>query len=265
MPAPGQPARRRWLRWVVGVVAVLVVVFVGGPFVYIHFIEGKAPAPLTLSTETTVAPAATSTSSGAGPSTTASDASGGSGSSAGSSATAGGSSSVDGTWKVGTGSLAGYRIKETLFGQSNTAVGRTSSITGSITISGSEVSAGSFTVDMTTVKSDESQRDHQFQGRIMDTSQFPTSTFALTKPIDLGSVPADGATITETATGNLTLHGTTKAVTFTVQARKSGSTISVSWSIPIVFADYNIDNPSGGPAQTSDNGTLEFLLNFARG
>jgi polyisoprenoid-binding protein YceI len=112
------------------------------------------------------------------------------------------------------------------------------------------------------VKSDQSQRDRQFQGRIMDTSQYPTSTFALTKPITLGSIPADGVIVTETASGTLTLHGTTRSVTFTVQARRSGSTISVSGSIPVVFANYNIDNPSGGPAQTSDNGTLEFLLNF---
>jgi polyisoprenoid-binding protein YceI len=248
---------------VVGGVVVLVVLFVGGPFVYIHFIEGKAPAPLSLSTAPTDSSTSTSTSASAS-STTASGAVSSASTVASSSAGAS-SGSVDGTWKVGTGSLAGYRIKETLFGQSNTAVGRTSSITGSITISGTQVSNGQFSVDMTTVKSDESQRDHQFQGRIMDTSQFPTSTFTLTKPISLGTVPADGTVINETATGNLTLHGTTKPVTFTVQARRTGSTISVSGSIPIVFADYNIDNPSGGPAQTSDNGTLEFLLNFTQG
>jgi polyisoprenoid-binding protein YceI len=257
--------RRRWVRWVIGGGVVLVVLFVGGPFVYIHFIEGKAPAPLSLST----APAASSTSTSAAPTTAgaaSSAASSVASSSAGASSSGGASTgSVEGTWKVGTGSLAGYRIKETLFGQSNTAVGRTSSITGSITISGTQLSAGQFSVDMTTVKSDESQRDHQFQGRIMDTSQFPTSTFTLTKPIAFGTVPTDGTVINETATGNLTLHGTTKPVTFTVQARHSGSTISVSGSIPIVFADYNIDNPSGGPAQTSDNGTLEFLLNFTQG
>jgi hypothetical protein len=61
------------------------------------------------------------------------------------------------------------------------------------------------------------------------------------------------------------MHGTTKSVTFTVQARRSGSTISISGSIPIVFADYGISNPSGGPATTSNNGTLEFLLNLSHG
>jgi hypothetical protein len=38
-------------------------------------------------------------------------------------------------------------------------------------------------------------------------------------------------------------------------------TISVSGTIPVTFADYGIDNPSGGPATTSDSGSLEFLLN----
>jgi len=252
MSIRGPRRKRRWLRWLVAVVVVLVLFFVGGPFVYIHFIEGKAPAPLRLSTATTTPAPSTS----ASPATTAGTATG--------AASAGSSTSVDGTWKVAAGSVAGYRIKEILFGQSNTAVGRTSTITGSITIVGSQVSTGTFTVDMTTVKSDQTERDRQFQGRIMDTAQYPTSTFVLTKPLDLGSIPADGVVVTETATGNLTLHGTTRSVTFTVQARRSGSTISVSGSIPIVFADYNISNPSGGPAQTSDNGTLEFLLNFTQ-
>jgi polyisoprenoid-binding protein YceI len=236
---------RRWRRWIIGGVALVVVLVVGGPFVYIHFIEGKAPKPLSLSdvTTTTVAGSAATTA------TTATT----SGSS---------STSIDGTWNVATGSTAGYRIKETLFGQSNTAVGRTSTIKGSITIAGSQISAGQFSVDLTTVKSDSSQRDDQFQGRIMDTSQFPTATFELTQPIDLGSIPADGTTVTKNATGKLTLHGTTKTVTFAVQARKTGSTISVSGNVPVTFADYGIDNPSGGPATTSDSGSLEFLLNF---
>jgi len=116
---------------------------------------------------------------------------------------------------------------------------------------------------MNTVTSDQSQRDDQFRGRIMDTTDFPTATFALTEPISLGSVPGVGATVSETVTGKLTLHGTTKTVTFQLQARRTASTIAVSGSIPIVFADYGVNNPSGGPATTSDRGTLEFLINLS--
>lgn len=170
--------------------------------------------------------------------------------------------SVDGTWNVTSGSSAGYRVKETLFGQSTTAVGRTSQVTGSITISGTQVAAGELSVDMTTVSSGQSQRDSQFQGRIMDTATYPTATFTLSQPIQLGSLPSTGTTVTETATGKLTLHGTTKTVTFQLEARR-GATIAVSGSIPIVFSDYSISNPSGGPATTGSTGTLEFLLNFS--
>jgi hypothetical protein len=44
---------RRWVRRVALGVVVLVILVVGGPFVYINFIEGKAPPRLTISTTTT--------------------------------------------------------------------------------------------------------------------------------------------------------------------------------------------------------------------
>jgi polyisoprenoid-binding protein YceI len=236
---------------VIGIVAVVVILVVGGPFVYIQFIEGKAPAPLRLnSNSTTTISGGSAGTAGGGASNGSSDDSS--------------SGQIDGTWKVATGSQVGYRVNEVLFGQDNTAVGRTSTVTGSITIQGTTVSSGSFSVDLTTVKSDRSQRDNQFQGRIMDTASFPTATFTLTEPIELGSIPADGTTITKQATGKLTLHGTTRVVTFPVMARLSGSTIQVSGSIPITFADWGIPSPSFGPVSTDNHGTLEFLLNFAK-
>ena len=78
---PSPPQKRSWVRWlVVGVVVVLVLV-VGGPFVYIHFIEGPAPAKLSLSTATTPSTASTPGKSGSVP--------------------------LAGTWKIGSGSTAG--------------------------------------------------------------------------------------------------------------------------------------------------------------
>jgi polyisoprenoid-binding protein YceI len=225
---------KHWKRWLLAGIALVVVLGVGGPFVYIHFVEGKAPAPLTVSTASPVA--------------------------------AGAVVPADGTWKAGQGSQAGYRVKEVLLGQNAVAVGRTSSVTGDITIAGSNVTKGSFSVDMTTVKSDKSQRDAQFQGRIMDTAQYPKSTFTLTAPIDLGSVPRVGARITAKATGDLTLKATTRKVTFDVTAERTGSTaFQVSGSIPVAFADWNIANPSFGSfVKTEDNGVVEFLLAFTK-
>lgn len=231
--------RRRWGRWLAAAVALGVIVVVGGPFVFFHFIEGPAPAPLSLSSE----------------SSTTTQASG----SDASSATAG---SLDGAWKVSAGSRAGYRVQEVLFGQSHTAVGRTTAVTGTVTISGTTVTAATFSVDLTKVTSDQSMRDDQFQGRIMDTADYPTATFTLTQPISLGTLPAAGVEVTERATGNLKMHGTTRSVTLQLEARRSGGTIEASGSIPVTFADWNISNPSGGPAETGSTGTMEFLVNL---
>jgi hypothetical protein len=68
--------------WLAGAAAAVVVLAVGGTFVYIHFISGPAPATLGLK----------SGSSPAG---------------AGSPSAPGGTSSVAGTWKVSTGSVVG--------------------------------------------------------------------------------------------------------------------------------------------------------------
>jgi len=233
----------RSLRVLVFVVLGVAVAVTAGTWGYIHLIKDEAPPPLSLD----AAGSASTTVTTAAPDTTP----------------AAGGAGVDGTYKVASGSQAGYRVKEILFGQRSEAVGRTSDVTGSLTIAGTKVTAASFTADMTTVASDEARRDNQFNGRIMNTSTYPTATFALTDPIALGTVPAEGVQITAKATGKLTLHGVTKAVTFTVQAKRTGSTIAVVGSIPVTFADYGISNPSGGPAQTEDHGQVEFLLNLS--
>jgi polyisoprenoid-binding protein YceI len=158
----------------------------------------------------------------------------------------------------------GYRVGEVLFGQSTTAVGRTDAVTGHLTISGTTATAASFTADLTKVSSDQGNRDRQFQGRIMDTATYPTATFKLTSPIALPSIPQDLVKITERATGDLTLRGKTRSVTFDVVARRNGDKIEVNGSIPITFADWGIPNPSFGPASTDDHGVLEFILVFER-
>lgn len=180
---------------------------------------------------------------------------------AGTTAAAGG---VDGDWLIAGGSEVGYRVDESINGFDTTANGRTQAITGTFTIDGTAVSAGNFTVDMTTFKSDESRRDGQFDGRIMDVANFPTATFVLTAPIDFQQVPTDGSTITATATGDLTLRGTTVSVTFEVEATFANGRVGVLGKIPVVFADYGIPNPSVATITTEDNGLLEFVLIFDR-
>jgi polyisoprenoid-binding protein YceI len=225
------------LKLLIGVPLALLVAVVGGSWFYIKVLEDDPPAKLSI--DDTAATSSTTIASGSDDGTT------------------------DGTWKASSDSIVGYRVKETLFGASAEAVGRTNEIDGSLTINGTTVSTAKFTVDMTTVSSDRTQRDGQFRNRIMNTSQFPTSTFELTKPITLTSLDKDKE-ITASATGKLTLHGVTKTVTFDVVAKRVTGAIKVNGSIPVHFSDYEINDPSGGPAQVGDDGTLEFTLVFTR-
>jgi polyisoprenoid-binding protein YceI len=235
----------RLIAWLVAAGVAVVLLAVAGAFVYIHFISGPAPAPLSLKPSS---PAASSSASAAATSSPDSGT---------------GTRTLAGSWHVASGSLVGYRVNEVLAGQNNVAVGRTGDITGSMTIKGSTVTAASFTVQMGTIKSDESERDAQFNGRIMDTAAYPTGTLTLTTPIKLARVPADGVIRSYRATGNLTLHGRTRPVTFTLQAERVGGEIEVSGSIPILFADWGISNPSfAGFVTTQNRGELEFLIKF---
>ena len=93
---------RGWQRWLILGVVVVAILAVAGPYTYIHFIEGKAPKKLSLSSDK-------STGTTADPSAA--------------------SAPLVGTWKVTNGSQAGYRVSEILFGQHNEAVGRTTAVT----------------------------------------------------------------------------------------------------------------------------------------
>jgi polyisoprenoid-binding protein YceI len=229
-----------WKRWLLTASVAAVIAVVGGTWVYIHVIQGDAPAALTVAD-------ALPTALGGSPSSTNV------------------SADPSGAWNVANGSKVGYRVNEVLFGQTHEAVGRTEDVTGTMKVEGTTITQATFTADMTTVTSDDSRRDGQFNGRIMETSTYPTATFELTEPIELGRIPDEGTEATYSATGNLTLHGVTKSVTFDVTGLWSGSTIQIAGSIAITFGDYHIADPSfAGLVSTEDHGALEFALNLER-
>jgi len=120
------------------------------------------------------------------------------------------------------------------------------------------------TVDLTKVASDQTRRDAQFQDRIMQTSQYPTATFTLKDPIDLGKLATAAGKRTVNAHGVLALHGTSKNVTVQLTVARSGATLTVNGQVPVIFADYGIDNPSFGFVRTEDAGTIEILVHLTK-
>jgi len=220
----GRSSRRRHpLRWILAGIAVLAVLAVAAIAL---FIKQPAPAPLTLPEGAAGAPS--------GPS--------------------------NGTWQVGQGSVAGFRVPESALGISNDVVGRTNAVTGTIVISIDQVTSASFRIGLASIKV--SGKAQPQLAKSLDTAQFPAATFTLAHPVTLGPAFTSGATITTTATGELAMHGTAHLVTVTITGRRDGSALQAAGSIPVPFRQWGIKGPSGFGflGSLADHGAAEFLL-----
>lgn len=242
----------------IGVVVAAIVLVVGGVWVYINVIKDEAPDELSLDAPATTAPRDDGSGSGSASGTadgteadTTSD-------------PAAYDGTLDGVWVPNGTQLAGYRIAETLAGQATEGVGRTDRVDGAFSIVGTTITEADFSVDMASVKSDSSRRDGQYNSRLMETDTYPTAGFVLTQPIELGAEPAEGEAISVEAVGDLTLKDTTREVTFELEARRDGGTITVVATYEIVFADWGIEDPSNGFAQVGPSGLLEIRLELAK-
>jgi polyisoprenoid-binding protein YceI len=172
-----------------------------------------------------------------------------------------------GTWSVTSGSQAGYRVREQLasLAAPSDAVGRTSAVTGALTLtqsaSGYTLAAASISVDVSTLTSDRAQRDQRIHNQGLESNRYPTATFKLTSPIALPAEAATGQTIHVSATGDLTIHGVTKTVTIPIDALLSGAQIQLVGSVSFPFSDFGMTPPSiGGFVSVQNTATMEFKL-----
>jgi polyisoprenoid-binding protein YceI len=255
-------------------IAVLAVAAAG---LWYLFFRPSGPAPVSLGggPSQSAAAAVDATATATAAASTGAETSRGPAASTGASSGTSSGAGISGTWNVDpsigsfgdfSGTFVGYRVKEQLASiGAQTAVGRTPNVTGSATIDGTAVTAAEVSADLTSLQSDDPRRDGQLHGQALETDQFPTATFTLTQPIDLGRVPGEGETLGATATGDLTLHGVTKSVQIPLQARLGNGVVTIVGSLPIRFADYGINPPrSMMVLSVEDNGILELQLQLTR-
>lgn len=168
---------------------------------------------------------------------------------------------LDGSWTVSATSIAGYRVEKWLAGQRTEAVGRTHDITGSVDISDRTVVAGSFTVDLGTMRSDSAQRDAAFRGRIMDVAKWPTAEFVLGERIYLEDAARRGAVLEGTLMGTLRMRGRAMEVAFETEAALLGDgRISLVARYVAPFAAWGITNPSQPGVIVREEALLEVQL-----
>jgi polyisoprenoid-binding protein YceI len=242
---------------IIGLGVAVLAVAIGG---WYFFIRDDAPAELSL--DDAVSDIVGTTEPGDADSGTAAPAT-----TAAPSATTAPPASLDGDWSIDTEfTVVGYRIGEELSGIGTTeAVGRTSDVTGSLTLNGTVLEAVSIEVDMASLRSDSGTRDDQLRSRGLETDTFPTASFVLTGPVDLGAVPAADETVSVTATGELTLHGVTQTVQIPLDGTLADGRIVVVGQLEIALADYDIVKPTGFRVLSiEDDGVFEVQLAFSR-
>jgi polyisoprenoid-binding protein YceI len=228
---------RKHLRWIV--VAFLGVIVLGAGAFY-WMLSGTSAAPLALQARASLPQAASA-------------------------------KDLSGQWKVVAGpadqaTTAGYRVKEKVAGgiATDTATGRTGAVTGSVTVVGTRVTAASFTVNMTTLKSDKSLRDSVLKTVGIQTSKYPTAGFILTSPITLPAMTG-GKIYQLDGRGTLRLHGVSKPVSIALKCAETATGFVVLADMPIAMADYGIKAPSiGGVVSVDHHGSFELRANLAK-
>ena len=183
-------------------------------------------------------------------------------------------SSLVGTWKVATGSEAGYRVKEKFINQPATteAVARTSKIAGSmaVTSSGPELVATNilFTADLTALVSQDRyanyevyQRDVFVRNIYLETNRFPTADFTASSV----HISADATGSTNlSVNGKLKVHGVTKPVIAQVQVQLSGNQVEIAGSIDVDMRDFAIAPPDISFTTAEPQAVIEFHLLLQR-
>lgn len=182
-------------------------------------------------------------------------------------------SALAGTWRPTSDSQVGYRVREKLarLPASSDAVGRTDAVTGAVVLEADgdayRATDATFEVDLTKVRSDESKRDERMRTMGFESDRFPTAGFRATAPIDVPTAALSGQIAQVQAKGDLTIHGTTKAVTIPLDVQLVGGEIKIVGRLTFPFADFGMTPPNvaGGIVTVESEPTLELSLVLTRG
>jgi polyisoprenoid-binding protein YceI len=153
-------------------------------------------------------------------------------------------------WTVTDKTKATVRVREQLVGVSlpSDAVLTATGAKGAFDLNsdGTFSSGSKITIDMTTLSSDQRDRDNFIKQDTLGVRQFPTAEFVPTKVTGVTLPLPSSGTFTFTLTGNMTIRGATKEVTFDVTAKRDGGDlIATATANPsLKFGDFGMRAPS---------------------
>jgi polyisoprenoid-binding protein YceI len=170
---------------------------------------------------------------------------------------------------VAPGTKARYKVREQLAGIDfpSDAVGGTEAITGFLIVrpDGSIDPTSKLSVDLKTLASDQSMRDGYLQRSTLETEKFPTMELVPKRATGLATpLPATGQAGFRLV-ADVTLHGVTKELTWTVVSTFGNDTIAGRATTTTDFATFNMTKPSlARLLSVADNIELEVEFRFKR-
>jgi polyisoprenoid-binding protein YceI len=149
---------------------------------------------------------------------------------------------------VAPGTTARYKVREQLAGIDfpSDAVGGTQSISGFLIVNpdGSFDPKSKLIVDLKSLNSDQSMRDGYLQRNTLETEKFPTMDLVPKRVTGLATpLPATGQAGFRLIS-DLTLHGVTKEVTWTVVSTFGNESVAGRATTVVDFATFNMTKPT---------------------
>jgi polyisoprenoid-binding protein YceI len=140
---------------------------------------------------------------------------------------------------------ARFVINEVLNGSPKTVVGATNAVSGQVSADYADTSSAQATirVDLSTLVTDNSFRNRAVRDVILETGQpdFQFATFETTSVSGLPGSVTVGETYPVQITGNLTIHGVTREVTFDGTITPVSETrLEGSASLTLAYADFGV-------------------------
>jgi polyisoprenoid-binding protein YceI len=170
----------------------------------------------------------------------------------------------------GAQSEARYRAREQLLGRNlpSDAIGTSKTVSGRIVLgaSGEPLPEQSqITVDLTALQSDERRRDNFIKQDTLQTSRFPSATFVAREVEGLPTPMPTSGDVAFKLSGDLTVHGVTRPVTWQVTATFTDTAVSGTATTKVNISDYGMTPPKAGPVLSIDDGlTLELAFAASR-
>ena len=99
----------------------------------------------------------------------------------------------------------------------------------------------------------------------LESSRYPTATFALSMPLTVSAPALKGKVASVLVTGTFNIHGTSKRETLPVEMSLSGSTFEAVGSLTFPWSEFGMTAPSiGGFVNVTEKATMEFDLHLQR-